>query len=84
MICKSAPEHLNPCKIKSFITLAVFCQSVLRVGMTHLRVIAPAGNTAPFEEMLKRWRDVGNTESNLTLPKFEPQTSRSRVVRVPA
>ena len=35
-------------------------------------------NTAPFEEMSHRWRAVGNTVSDLTGPRFEPQTSRSR------
>ena len=30
-----------------------------------LRVIAP-GSTAPFEEMLQRWRAVGNTGFDLT------------------
>ena len=42
------------------------------------------GNTAPFEEMLQRWRAVGNTVSNLTGTKFEPQISRSRDKRVTA
>ena len=42
------------------------------------------GNTAPFEEMLQRWRAVGNTVSDLTGPRFEPQTSRSRDERVTA
>ena len=41
-------------------------------------------NTAPFKEMLQRWRAVGNTVSNFTGPKFEPQTSRSRDERVTA
>ena len=36
------------------------------------------GNTTPFEEMLKRWRAVGNTVSNLISPRFEQQTSHSR------
>ena len=36
------------------------------------------GNTAPFEETSQQWRAVGNTVSNLTGPRFEPQTSRSR------
>ena len=36
------------------------------------------GNAALFEEMLQRWRAVGNTVSDLTGPRFEPQTSRSR------
>ena len=34
------------------------------------------GNTAPFEELSLRWLAVGNTVSDLTGPKFEPQTSR--------
>ena len=42
------------------------------------------GNTAPFEEMSQRWRAVGNTVSDLTGPRFEPQTSRSRDGRVTA
>ena len=42
------------------------------------------GNTAPFEEMSQRWRAVGNTVSDLTGPRFEPQTSRSRDERVTA
>ena len=36
------------------------------------------GNIAPFEKMLQRWRAVGNTLSDLTGPRFEPSTSRSR------
>ena len=43
----------------------------------HLHVIAP-GNTAFFEEISQRWRAVGNTESNLTGPRFESLTSHSR------
>ena len=42
------------------------------------------GNTALFEEMLQRWRAVGNTVSDLTGPSFEPLTSRSRDERVTA
>ena len=44
----------------------------------HLRLIAPAGNTASFEEMLQRCQAIGNTVSDLTGPRFEPQPSRSR------
>ena len=44
----------------------------------HLR----PGNTAPFEEMSQRWRAVGNTMSDLTGPRFEHQTSRSKDKRV--
>ena len=71
-------------QIKSFIILAVLRRSVLRVGGAHLRVIAPMGNTAPFEEMLQQWRVVGNTVSDLTGPRFDLQTSRSRDERVTA
>ena len=34
-------------------------------------------NTASFEEMIQRWQNVGKTVSDLTGPKFEPQTSSS-------
>ena len=40
------------------------------------------GNTASFEEMLQRLQTVDNTMSDLTGPRFEPQTSRSRDERV--
>ena len=34
-------------------------------------------NAASVEKMLQRWRAAGNTVSDLTGPRFEPQTSRS-------
>ena len=40
--------------IKYFIILAALRRSMLQVGEAHLRVIAPARNTASFEEMLER------------------------------
>ena len=42
------------------------------------------GNAAPSEEMLQRWRAVGNTVSDLAGPRFEFQTSRPRDERVTA
>ena len=42
------------------------------------------GNTAPFEEILQRWRAVGHFVSDLTGLRFEPQTSCSRDERVTA
>ena len=42
------------------------------------------GYSAPFEEMLQRWRVVDNTLFDLTGPRFEPQASRSRDKRVTA
>ena len=43
------------------------------------------GNTAPYEEMSRRWRAVGScTVSDLTGTKFEPQASRTKDERVTA
>ena len=42
------------------------------------------GNIASFEQMSQWWRAVGNTVSDLTGLKFEPQTSRSRDNRITA
>ena len=41
-------------------------------------------NTTPFEEMSQRWRAFGNTVSDLTGLRFEPQTSCFRDERVTA
>ena len=42
------------------------------------------GNKAPFEDILQRWRVVGNIVSNLTGARFEPQASRTRNENVAA
>ena len=52
--------------------------------MAHLHVIAPASNSAPFEEMLQQWRAVGNTVSDLNGQRFEARTSRSIAERATA
>ena len=71
---------------------AFFIYAVL-YGITPKRISEFAGpnseslrtsNTAPLEEMLPRWRAVGNTVANLTGSRFEPQTSRSRDERITA
>ena len=72
-------------QIKSNLSLysldyAEACNELARPISASLR----PGNTAPFEEMSQRWRAVGNTVSDLTGPRFEPQTSRSRDERVTA
>ena len=33
------------------------------------------GNAALFEKMPQQWQVIGNNVSNLTGPKFKPQTS---------
>ena len=43
---------------------------------THLRIIAPAGNAAHFEEMSQRWQAVDKTVSNFIGTRSESQTSR--------
>ena len=70
--------------IKYFIILEVLRQSMERFGGAYLRVITPAGKTDPFEEKSQRWRAVGNIVSDLTGPRFEPPTYRSRDKRVTA
>ena len=49
------------------------CNKLARPIFTLLR----RANTAPFEEMLQRWRAVGNTVSNLTGLRFERVKSRT-------
>ena len=70
-------------QIKSFIILAVLRESVYRVCWAHLRVIAP-GQHSSFQRNVAAVRAVGHTVSDLTGPRFEPQTSRSRDERVNA
>ena len=43
----------------------------------YIRSIHP-GSAVPFEKVSQRWRAVGSTVFNLTGPRFELQTSRSR------
>ena len=43
----------------------------------YFRVIAP-GQHSSFRKVSQRWRAVGNTVSDLTGPRFEIRTSRSR------
>ena len=42
------------------------------------------GNAALFEKMSQPWRAVGNTVADLPVPRFEPQTSRSKDGRISA
>ena len=45
---------------------------------------ACVNSTAPFEQMQQHWRAVDNLVSNLTGPRFEPQTFCSVVELVAA
>ena len=49
-----------------------------------ISVLLRPGNTVPFEEMSQRWRIVGSKASDLTGPRFEPQTSHSKDERFTA
>ena len=84
LLCFNLPKEIkNQKKIKSSLyslDYAEACNELAGPISASLR----QGNTAPFEEMSQRWRAVGNTVSDLTGPKFEPQTSRSRDERVTA
>ena len=69
-------------QIKSSVILAVLRRIVTSLR-GHLCIMRP-GNTTPYEEMLQRWRAVGSTMSDFTVPKFESKNSRSRDERVTA
>ena len=62
------------------------CITLKRV--TSLRVsssrYSPPSNVTLLEEVLQWWRAVGDTVSDLTDPRFKPQTSRSKDKRVTA
>ena len=51
-----------------------------RVGATHLRVIVPAGNTAPFEKMSQQWQQCVRFDR----PENQTSNLRSRNKRVTA
>ena len=68
-------------RIKSFILLTALreaCNEFVGPISTLLR----PSNTVHFEKMSQWWRAVGKTVSDLTGPRFEPQTSRTREERV--
>ena len=58
--------------------LSVLRQSVKRIGVSHLRIIAPVDNTASFDGRLPRWGAVSSAVFDLIGPRFEPQTYRFR------
>ena len=71
-------------QIKSCIFRAVSLQRVCNKLTGPISAALHLGNTALSEEMLQRWRAVGNSLSDLTGPRFEPQTSHSIDKRVTA
>ena len=80
-------SNQNQIKIKSKSNLSLYsldyaeaCNELAGPISASLR----PDNTAPFEEKRQRWRAIGNTVSDLTGPRFEPQTFRSRDERVTA
>ena len=81
----SLNRSVTQIKTKSNLSLyslhnAEACNEFARPIYASLRL----GNTVSFKEMSQRWRAVGNTASDLTGSRFEPQTSRSRDERVTA
>ena len=79
MATKQGEKKFN--QIKSLIILAVLRRSVLQVYRAYICVIVSA-NTVPFEDISQRCRAIGNSVSDLTGARFEPQTSRSKDERV--
>ena len=69
---------------KFFVMFAVLRRSVY--GNEFVGPISASlrpGNITSFEELLQRWRAVGNSVSCLTGPRFEPQTSRLETNALP-
>ena len=62
-------------QIFHYIRCLKYAKACYESDEAHLRVIAIAGNTAPFEVMSQRWRTVGNAVSDLIGLRFEPQAS---------
>ena len=54
--------------------LLYYTEECKELAETVYALLQP-GNTASFQEMLQEWQAVGNTESDLTGLRFEPQTS---------
>ena len=73
----------NELQIKS--SLFLLCSITLKRVTSWRRIVAPLcpGNTAHFEEMLQRWRAVGNTVSDSTSPRFESHTSPPETYALP-
>ena len=78
---RSAKLHTQ---FKSFNILAVLRRSAKRVCGTHVRVIRPRKHGSHLSKKCRRSGKPLATLSNLTSPKFEPQTTRSRKERVTA
>ena len=72
-------EHLSRIKYQLNLTLysLYYAETCNEFAGPISESLHPA-NIAPFEEMSQWWRAVGNTVSDLTGKRFEPQTSRSR------
>ena len=58
-------------------TRCITLKRVTNMRRPSARHCAP-NNVASFEQMLQRWRAVADSMSDLTGPRFEPRTSRSR------
>ena len=67
-------------RIKSFIILAVsYCVEACNELAGPISASLRSGNTQLLsKKMLQQWRAIGNSASDLTSTRFEPQTSRSR------
>ena len=80
MLVKQTREKIKSNLLLYSLHYAKACNELARPISASLR----PRNTAPFEEMLQRWRSVGNTVSDLTGPRFEPLISSSRDERITA
>ena len=68
---------------KSFIYSLYYAEACNELAGLISTTLRP-GSKPSFKEMSQRWRAIGNTVSDLTGPRFEPRTSRSRDKRITA
>ena len=91
ILLKYFKHQLSP-KLKSIVTVRISKQHAEKMiqnyngksNLSSYSLYYAEKKTAPIEEMPQRYGVVGNTVSDLTGPRFEPQTSRSRDERVTA
>ena len=74
---RSAGSGTDPLAIKSNPSLySLYYAEACKELAGPISVQLHPGNTVPFDEMSHRWRDVGNTVSNLTCSRYKRVTAR--------
>ena len=72
LICLLHTTELFGIKSNLLLYLLYCAEACIKLAVPISASLCP-GNTALFEKMLQRWRAAGNTVSDLTSLRFEPQ-----------